>query len=96
MDIDLSNVAAVLVVVSPLALLLIRIFAVPDGVSLDDVIPPLRELEWPRGVQEEEPVRWRVERIRPPRQIAPAQRRASSQGDRVDPAGVGLGSNTAA
>src|SRR4029079_12030953 len=61
MNIDLSNVAAVLVVISPLALLLVRLFAVPDGVSLDDVIPPLQELEWPRGVQEEEPVRWRVE-----------------------------------
>jgi hypothetical protein len=63
---DLTNLAAVLIVVAPLALLLVRIFMVPDGVSLADLIPPPRELDWPRGVQEEDPVPWRVEHLTPP------------------------------
>jgi hypothetical protein len=73
MYIDLTNVVAVLFVLAPLTLLLIRIFVVPDGTSLDHLIPPPRELEWPRGVQEEEPVRWRIERLTQPQRQASAE-----------------------
>ena len=61
MDIDLIDVGAVLFVVAPLALL-VSMFA-PDSDRIDDLILPRRELEWPRGVQEEEPVTWEFEHL---------------------------------
>jgi hypothetical protein len=96
MDVDLSNVAAVLVVISPLALLLLRLFVVPDGVSFDDLIPPLQDVYWPRGLQEEEPVRWRIERLSAPRQVAAPPDRVSVTGAHSDPTGAGQRSKTAA
>ena len=37
----------------------------PGGVTIDDLL--MRpDLAWPRGVQEEEPVPWRFERLTPP------------------------------
>jgi hypothetical protein len=65
MDIDPTTLGAVLVVLTPLALLIVRIFVLPDGTSLDDLIAPRIDLDWPRDVQEEEPVPWRVERLTP-------------------------------
>ena len=70
MDIDLTNVAAVLVVLTPLTLLLVGIFVLPDGASLDHLFRPPSELEWPRGVQEEEPVAWHIERLTQPQRGA--------------------------
>jgi len=99
MDIDLSNVAAVLFVISPLVLLLIRLFVVPDGMSLDDVIPPMEELRevWRGGLQEEEePARWRIERLTVPRQTAALPDGASVAVEDADPNGAGLASRTAA
>ena len=61
MDIDLIGVGTVLFVVAPLALL-VGMFA-PDSDRIDDLILPRRELEWPRGVQEEEPVAWEFEHL---------------------------------
>ena len=44
-------------------LLALRLVIVPEGVSLLDLFGAYRDAEWPRGVQEEEPVRWRPERL---------------------------------
>ena len=61
MDIDLIDVGAVLVAVAPLTLL-VGMFA-RDSDRIDDLVLPRRELEWPRGVQEEEPVAWVFEHL---------------------------------
>jgi len=37
---------------------------VPNGIGFEDLLRRT-ELEWPRGVQEEEPVRWHTERLHP-------------------------------
>jgi hypothetical protein len=37
---------------------------IPNGITFDDLLRRT-DLEWPRGVQEEEPVRWHVDRLRP-------------------------------
>ena len=65
MNLDLADIGAVLFVFTPLALLLVRIFVIPDGASLEDLIVPMKSSEWPHGLQEEEPVRWRIERLTP-------------------------------
>jgi len=65
MNLDLADIGAMLVVFTPLALLLLRIFVIREGASLEDLIVPRADFEWPRGVQEEEPVRWQVERLTP-------------------------------
>lgn len=78
MDIDLTNVGAVLVVLAPLTVLLVGIFAVPDAGNLDHLFPPPRELEWPRGVQEEEPVRWRTESLTQRQRGAPTNAAAGT------------------
>ena len=39
--------------------------AIPGGVTIDDLFMRT-DLAWPRGVQEEEPVHWRFERLTPP------------------------------
>ena len=65
MNLDLADIGAVLFVFTPLVLLLVRIFVIPDGASLEDLIVLRMDFEWPHGVQEEEPVRWQVERLTP-------------------------------
>jgi len=52
-----------LVVVTILIVLARTVFA-PNGLSLEDLLRRT-ELDWPRGVQEEEPVRWHTERLHP-------------------------------
>jgi len=64
-NLDLADIGAVLFVFTPLALLLVRIFVIPDGASLEDLIVPRMGFEWPHGLQEEEPVRWQIERLTP-------------------------------
>ena len=87
MNLDLADIGALLFVFTPLALLLLRIFVIPDGASLEDLIVPRMDFEWPRGVQEEEPVRWQVERLTPRDQRVSQDRRTQSPepsgGDRV-------------
>ena len=51
--------------VALLAALLHRLAAWSEGPSLADLVSGPRDLPWPRGVQEEEPVRWDVQRLRP-------------------------------
>ena len=53
-----------LLVSVPLLVILGRIAFIPNGVSFEDLLSRT-DLAWPRGVQEEEPVRWHVERLRP-------------------------------
>jgi hypothetical protein len=65
MDLDLTALGAALIVVTPLALLILRIFVIPDGASLEDLIAPPLDMEWPYGVQEEEPIPWRTELLTP-------------------------------
>ena len=48
----------------PLLVILGRIAFIPNGVSFEDLLGRT-DLAWPHGVQEEEPVRWHVERLRP-------------------------------
>jgi hypothetical protein len=73
-NLDLADIGAVLFVFTPLALLVLRILVIPDGASLEDLIVPRMDFDWPHGVQEEEPVRWQVERLTP-RDRAPARDR---------------------
>ena len=40
------------------------ILFVPSGVGFEDLLRRT-DLAWPRGVQEEEPVRWHTERLHP-------------------------------
>ena len=50
--------------------ILIRWLAGPDGPSLSDLFATSPDPTWPRGVQEEEPIAWRLERLHP-RVVAP-------------------------
>ena len=45
-------------------LAVLRIVA-PNGIDLDSMLQLPMDREWPRGLQEEEPVRWQVERLSP-------------------------------
>jgi hypothetical protein len=85
MDLDLTAVGAALIVVAPIALLILRINVIPDGASLEDLIAPRVDLEWPHGVQEEEPIPWRIEVLTPPdrRVSEPARRQAIGDVSRV-------------
>jgi hypothetical protein len=71
------------IVVVP-AIMLNRWLAGDEGASLADVLAIPIDPPWPRGVQEEEPVRWRLEALRPSRDRArapePADRRAARPG----------------
>ena len=50
---------------------ILRVIA-PDGVDLDQILAPHAGTEWPRGIQEEEPVRWNLDRLSQPRRTPPA------------------------
>lgn len=53
-------------IVLPLAILVVRFAFVPNGITFDDLLRRT-DLDWPRGVQEGEPVPWHVERLQRPR-----------------------------
>jgi hypothetical protein len=53
--------------VALLAALLHRLAEWTDGPSLASLVGGPRDLTWPRGVQEEEPIRWHIEALRPRR-----------------------------
>ena len=46
------------------SLIVARALLNPDGLSIDDLLTR-SDLTWPRGVQEEEPVRWRYRAAHP-------------------------------
>ncbi len=62
MDVSLLLPGAVIVIG---ALVIARTLLHPNDVTFDDLLTRT-DLAWPRGVQEEEPVRWRIERLTPP------------------------------
>jgi hypothetical protein len=63
-DMDLFVlIAGTLIVIG--ALLVARVILIPGDVTIDDLFRRT-DLEWPRGVQEQEPEPWRFERLTPP------------------------------
>jgi hypothetical protein len=63
-SIDALTGAAILVTFPLLMLVLLMVIA-PNGVDLDELVKRPTEGGWPRGVQEEEPVRWRLDLLSP-------------------------------
>lgn len=63
MNIDLADLGAVAVLLAPLLILVAGLFA--DPLELELHAPP-RVLDWPLGVQEEEPTRWRIDAVSQP------------------------------
>ena len=61
-DLLQSPVGIVLYLLIILAFLRI---AAPDGIDLENMLQLPTDHEWPRGVQEEEPVPWQVGRLSP-------------------------------
>ena len=57
-------VLVALLILSPVLIFLGRIAFIPNGIGFEDLLRRT-DLDWPRGVQEEEPVRWHVERLQP-------------------------------
>ena len=53
--------------VALVAALLRRLAAWSEGPSITSLVGGHLELPWPQGVQEEDPVRWRIEALRPRR-----------------------------
>jgi hypothetical protein len=66
MNLDPTLVVAALFAALPLLLLVGRIRFEPDGTDLADLFTRQDDLAWPRGVQEEDPLPWRLERLTPP------------------------------
>jgi len=96
MDIDLITLGAVLFALTPLSLLFVRIFVLPDRASLDDVLSPRMDREWLPGIEEEEPERRWDELLTPRgRHVpAPSPRPAATAGN-VDGASANLESKPA-
>ena len=61
---DLLQTPLVLLVYALIILAVLKIVA-PDGIHFDDMLQLPKERQLPRGVQEEEPLRWQVERLTP-------------------------------
>jgi hypothetical protein len=53
-----------LLVALPILVVLARIVFIPNGVTFEDLLRRT-DLAWPRGVQEEEPRPWHLERLEP-------------------------------
>ena len=91
--IDFASILAVagslaLVVVPPIVLT--RWLGGDEGPSLADVLAVPLDPPWPRGVQEEEPVRWHVEALRPSRGRAHAPEAPERANRRATRSGAGL------
>jgi hypothetical protein len=57
---DLLQSPLILLIYALLILAVLKVVA-PHGIDLDEILELPMEREWPRGIQEEEPVRWKVE-----------------------------------
>ena len=75
-------VGSLAIVVVP-AIVLIRWLAGGEGPSLADVLAIPVDPPWPRGVQEEEPMHWRVEALHPARGRAQAPERVDRKATRT-------------
>jgi hypothetical protein len=60
----MDSLLVALLVVVPILAVLARIAFVPNGVTFEDLLRRT-DLAWPRGVQEEEPPPWHLERLEP-------------------------------
>jgi len=74
----LLEIAGSVAVVAAPVILLVRWLGNAQGPTLVDILAQPLDPPWPRGIQEEEPVRWRVEAVRPPHQ-------AERSADTLDP-----------
>ena len=63
---SLFEIVASVAFVSASAILLVRVLAGGGDVTLADLFAASADPPWPRGVQEEEPTRWRVDLPRQP------------------------------
>jgi hypothetical protein len=52
---------AAFVILAPILVLLARVVLVPNGITFEDLLRRT-DLDWPHGVQEEEPAHWRFDR----------------------------------
>jgi hypothetical protein len=57
-------ILVLLVILAPVLLIVLRVALVPNGITFDDLFHG-SDLGWPRGVQEEDSVRWHPERLHP-------------------------------
>lgn len=82
----------------PLLMLGLMILIAPSGVDLDDLFGLHTDLPWPRGVQEEDPVPWRLDRLegyrssgrRPTTHQATGNNTAASTSFRASPSRKGV------
>jgi hypothetical protein len=63
MDVDPIIRAGLALVALVGLLMVLRMAIVPEGVGFEDLFGSVSDPAWPHGVQEEEPVRWRPERL---------------------------------
>ncbi len=90
---SLFEIIVLVAMVATPAILLVRVLAGGEGVSLADLFAVSVDLPWPRGVQEEEPTRWRVELLREPSRTGDRSRDAADDRRRGQPAALGLESS---
>jgi hypothetical protein len=94
MNVDLVDLGAVAIVLAPLLVLLAILFA--DPIDLEIHAPP-RVLDWPVGLQEEEPIRWRLDALSPSgRREAIAASEGDARQDGIDRVARRLGSKPVA
>jgi len=65
-------VAAIGLLIAP-PIVVVRLIAGRKPIDLADLFPAVREPTWPRGIQEEDPPAWHLERLHRRTRIAPAQ-----------------------
>jgi hypothetical protein len=86
MPMELADLGAVAVVVAPLVILSVALLGDWSELKIN---APARVLDWPQGVQEEEPVRWQIERLsRPGQDSTTTVARRDRARDRSEPARV--------
>ena len=80
----LEMIASLVVLVAP-PVLLIRALSnsIDDEPSLSKLFAIPLDPPWPRGVQEEEPARWRIERLSVPRSQGTALKPVRSHGPEI-------------
>ena len=91
--IDFASILAVagsLAIVVVPTIVLIRWLGGEEGPSLADVLAVPLDPPWPRGVQEEEPMRWHVEALRPSRGRAGAAETPERANRTATRSGAGL------
>jgi hypothetical protein len=89
---SLVQILAISTLVVAPAIVINRLLDRSEGGTLADLFAIPLDAPWPRGVQEEEPARWRVENLHPSRRAIPQGDRARSrQPAQPAPLGTGIG-----